>query len=178
MKSKETTDLYSQKDVNKVREQLYKEQNRKCLCTDLEIPEDACVLDHSHDDQQYVRGVLHRQVNAAIGKIENLYVRMLSFWYPYDLPTFLKQVAEYLSKKEPDTRYRHPGWLKKVSTKFCKLNAQQQLQILQQLTEGNPGTKNISQRKALFIKLIRQRKLPAAKIYELLEKASGTGERS
>ena len=58
--------LYSPKDVAKVREKLYNEQGGKDALTGLELPTDKLCLDHCHQSQ-FVRGVLHRQVNAASG---------------------------------------------------------------------------------------------------------------
>ena len=61
--------LYTTKDVQKVREQLYKEQEGIDPITGLTIPEKQKVLDHDHSNH-YVRAVLHRQTNAVLGKIE------------------------------------------------------------------------------------------------------------
>ena len=117
-----TTNLYTSKDVQKVRDQLTKEQDNLDRLTSLPIPDKQHVLDHNHETQ-YVRGVLHRQVNAALGKIENIWKRYLSTWYPGDLQMFLRQSAQYLELPD-DKRWYHPAWIKKIKTEFNKLNAE------------------------------------------------------
>ena len=71
MTDKEVIHLYTTKDVQKVREKLYEEQEGVDPITGLIIPANQKVLDHCHDSQ-FVRAVLHRQTNAVLGKIENL----------------------------------------------------------------------------------------------------------
>jgi hypothetical protein len=146
-----TTDLYNTTDVKKVRELLTKEQDNKCAVTGLDIPAKQHVLDHAHDETQLVRGVLHRQVNAFAGKAENAFVRLIAWWYPNDLPTLLRECADYL-EKEPDTRYRHNGWIKKVNTLFNKLKEAQKDAVL--LAMNQPVGKNGVERKKLFQKAI------------------------
>lgn len=161
-------DLRTATDVTNVRKKLLEEQQGKDACTGLPIPEGQAVLDHAHDENQYVRGVLHRQTNAAIGKIENFYSRLLAFWYPGTISDFLRQAADYL-EKEHDTRYRHPGWLKKATAMFNKLSADKQKAVLLALGANVGDTKNLKERKLLFIKTIRQRTLSADTILLLLK---------
>jgi len=163
-----TEDLRTTKDVARVRANLLEEQNGLDACTGLPIPKEQAVLDHCHDDEQFVRAVLHRQTNAAIGKIENFYKRLLAFWYSGTLPDFLRQAADYL-EKQPDTRYRHPGWMKKAQTKFNKLSASNQRQLLQDLGQDTGNLTNLTDRKKAFAKSIRQKNLPAGKILSKLD---------
>lgn len=151
-----TEDLYTVADVKRVRELLTVEQGNCCAITGLEIPVKQHCLDHVHDTTQYVRGVAHRQGNAALGKIENLYVRYLSYWYPDTLSTFLRQCAEYL-EKAPDSRYRHNGWIKVVKVAFNKLKASEQDLVLTSL--GYEKGSNLKDRKAKFAKLVLDRNL-------------------
>ena len=148
-------DLYTVKDTKRVRESLLKNQNNKDACTNLELsPKDSC-LDHVHDSEQLVRGVLHRQVNSYIGKLENNFTRMLSWWYPKTLPEFLEEAADYLRKNT--LPYRHLNWMKKLKTEFNKLSASQQNEVLKTLgsiTGSNPKT-----RKELFAKVVMDRSL-------------------
>lgn len=146
-KSNSTTDLYNTADVKKVRELLTKEQFNTCAVTGLDIPVKQHVLDHVHDETQLVRGVLHRQVNAFLGKSENAFTRLIAWWYPNDLPTLLRECADYL-EKEPDTRYRHNGWIKKINTEFNKLKEAQKDSVLVAL--GKTTGKNGVERKKLF----------------------------
>lgn len=149
-----TVDLYNTADVKKVREQLTKEQKNKCAVTGLDIPTKQHVLDHAHDDTQFVRGVLHRQVNAFAGKAENAYTRLIAWWYPNDLPTLLRECADYL-EKQPDGRYRHNGWIKKVNTEFNKLKEAHKDVVLVAL--GQTKGKNGAERKKLFQRAVLTR---------------------
>ncbi len=149
-----TVDLYNTADVKKVRELLTKEQKNKCAVTGLDIPTKQHVLDHAHDDTQFVRGVLHRQVNAFAGKAENAYTRLIAWWYPNDLPTLLRECADYL-EKQPDGRYRHNGWIKKVNTEFNKLKEAHKDVVLVAL--GQTKGKNGAERKKLFQRAVLTR---------------------
>lgn len=160
-----TKDLYTTKDVSEVREILKKEQKNKCAVTKVDIPKKQHVLDHSHDKDQFVRAVLHRQVNAFIGKLENGFVRLIAWWYPKSLPTLLRECAYYLENNS-ETRWRHTGWIKKINTEFNKLNAKQQDFVLKSLTDD--VCKNSSERKALFKKLVLSKKLNYKKLSNLI----------
>ena len=144
-----TVDLYNTTDVKVVREKLTKEQNNKCLVTSLDIPPKQHVLDHAHDDNQLVRGVLHRQVNAFLGKAENAFMRLMQWWYPNDLPALMRECADYLEREE-DTRFRHNGWIKKINTQFNKLKESDKDKVLELM--GLEKGKNGAERKKLFQK--------------------------
>lgn len=146
-------DLYTVKDVQRVRELLLKQQDNLDACTLLEMPPKQACLDHIHDDEQLVRGVLHRQVNSYIGKLENNFVRMLRWWYPNDLPTFLEQAADYL-RREP-LPYRHPNWQKRLKALFNKLNSKQMKQVLESF--GKTDGKNLAERKQKFSEIVLDR---------------------
>jgi hypothetical protein len=146
-----TIDLYNAADVKKVRELLTKEQDNKCAVTGLDIPPKQHVTDHAHDDTQLVRGVLHRQVNAFLGKAENAFTRLIKWWYPEDLSTLMRQCADYLDQ-EPDTRYRHNGWIKKINAKFNKLKESDKDKVLE-LMGLQKGT-NAAERKKAFQKAL------------------------
>lgn len=161
-----TIDLYNTADVKKVREYLTKEQNNKCLVTDLDIPVKQHVLDHNHDDTQLVRGVLHRQVNAFLGKSENAYVRLINWWYPKDLPSLMRECADYL-EREPDTRYRHNGWLKKINTKFNKLKESDKDKVLLLINAG--AAKNSIERKKLFQKALLTKEHSYATLMKIMK---------
>lgn len=161
-----TIDLYTPADVKKVREQLTKEQDNKCLITGLEIPARQHVTDHAHDDTQLVRGVLHRQTNSFLGKTENAFVRLIQWWYPNDLPTLLRQCADYL-EREPDTRFRHTGWLKKATSKFNRLKESDKEKVLK-LMQAENG-KNGTERKKIFQKQLLTRQYSYDTIRTLIE---------
>lgn len=148
-----TIDLYNTADVKKVREQLIEEQEGLCAITGISTASNNFALDHKHDHEQLVRGAAHKQANAALGKLENLAVRYL-YWYPDGLPEFLRKCAEYI-ERQPDRRWRHPGWIKKVNTLFNKLKEAQKDAVL--LAMNQPVGKNGVERKKLFQKAILTR---------------------
>jgi len=162
-----TVDLYNAADVKKVREFLTNEQNNKCAVTGIEIAAKQHVTDHAHDETQLVRGVLHRQTNSFLGKAENAFVRLIAWWYPNDLPTLLRECAEYL-EKEPDLRYRHNGWIKKINTKFNKLKESQKDSVLAKL--GKPPGKNAVERKKMFQSAVLTKKFSYSVICSFINK--------
>lgn len=127
----QTETLYTTADVARTRQKLLKEQGGMDALTGLEIPPKQAVCDHNHRTQ-YVRGILHRQSNAVLGRIENMWTRYLAYWYEGTLSDFLRKAADYLEKPD-DTRYVHPGWIKRVTTDFRKLKAKEQLDVLAEL---------------------------------------------
>jgi hypothetical protein len=150
-----TTDLYTATDVKKVKEQLYKEQLNRCALTGVVVDIKDCHTDHAHDEEQLVRGALHKQANMGLGKLEGLWTRYLAYWYPGTLSDFLRQAADYIDKPK-DTRWRHPGWVKKVSTAFNKLKESDKDRVLIALDQ--PKGSNAKQRKELFRKAVLSRK--------------------
>lgn len=169
-----TQDLYTPDGVRKVRDLLLEEQKGKCAILDIDIKGSnrTPVLDHRHDENQYVRAVLERESNALLGVLENAHRRFLSYWCDLPLPEVLRSIANYLERPE-DVRWRHPDWLKKVSSKFNKLNATQQTFVLQSL--GYASGKNITERKATFRKASLDRSLGFVKISEVLKQALDQG---
>lgn len=168
-KDKMTTDLYTAADVKKVKELLYKEQQGKCALTDLPIDIKDCHTDHAHDELQLVRGVLYKQSNMVLGKLEGLWLRYLAYWYPHTLSDFLRAAADYLERSEhrPDTRWRHPGWMRKVTIKFNKLPATKQNEVLKMM--GSVVGKNPHERKKLFAKKVRDKTLGFHAIIAILD---------
>ena len=158
--------LYTPTDVKKVRELLLKEQNGCDIMTGLPIPDKQACLDHSHFTQ-FVRGVLHRQTNAALGKLEGIHTRYLSYWYTGTLPDFLRQAADYL-EREDDLRYIHPGFIKRLSTDFNKLPEALKRAVLKEL--GQPEGGNGTERKKLFQKAVLTKEHTFDKLKEVIER--------
>lgn len=152
---KQTTDLYTTKDVAVVRAQLIEEQESLCALTRTEILPRQAVTDHNHQSL-FVRGVLNRATNSVLGKIENAYARYLAHWWKGSLSDFLRLAANYL--EEPDNlRWRHPHWIKKVKTSFNKLNEAQKSKVLIGL--GYEDGANGKARKEIFAKVVLDREL-------------------
>lgn len=169
---KQPESLYTTKDVTRVREELLKKQVNCCELTQVPIPEKQAVLDHDHKTQ-LVRAVLHRQSNAALGKIENVFNRFLAHWYPGDLIKFLYDCREYLIYTEyhASKEYYHPGWLKKVKTEFNKLRSSEKDEVICRL--DGEESKNDTQRKKQFSKLILNRSLGYDIILNYINESKG-----
>lgn len=167
-----TIDLYNTADVKKVREQLIKEQDGLCAITGIPTASNNFALDHKHDEEQLVRGAAHKQANAALGKLENLAVRYL-YWYPEGLPQFLRMCAEYI-EREPDRRWRHPGWIKKASTSFNKLKEAHKDVVLVAL--GQTKGKNATERKKLFQRAVLTREYSYDTIRALIQEVKERDE--
>ena len=158
--------LYTTKDVARVRDKLKKEQNNLDPITGLEIPDKQAVLDHCHDSQ-FVRAVLHRQTNAVLGKIENLWTRYLSWWFTGTLPDFLRGCADYIEKEHPK-EYLHPSFIKHLQIQFNKLNEKQKQNVLSYFGEQNGC--NAVQRKLYFKKFVLKRTHSMNEILEVIQK--------
>lgn len=160
-----TEHLYTPTDVKRVRDKLAEEQNNKDALTGLELPDKQKCLDHDHRSQ-FVRGVLHRQVNAALGKLEGVHTRYLKHWYEGTLSDFLRQAAQYL-ELEQDERYLHPMWIKKSCTMFNSLNEAGKKEVLHLMHQ--PQGSNATERKALFRKALLSKKFTFFEVKELIE---------
>jgi len=124
-----TKDLRTTKDIAETRKFLLEEQDNKDACLGIDLTGRRCVLDLAHNDTQFVRGVLDHEVNAFVGKIENSYLRHIRYWYKEEnLSNIMRKIADYIDKE--DTRFRHPQWKKKLTTRFRKLKAESQTSIL------------------------------------------------
>ena len=157
--------LYSPADVKKVRLLLYDEQDGKDALTGLDLPKDKQCLDHNHKTQ-FVRGVLHRQINCALGKLEGVYARYLSTWYPGSLSDFLRLSADFLEKGD-DNRYVHPGFIKRLCTDFASLNEKGKKEVLHLL--GQPQGNNATERKKLFRSALMTRKFTYDQVKAMIE---------
>jgi len=162
---KESQHLYNPADVKKVREVLLKEQDGKDLVTGLPLDLSNSVTDHSHQTH-YVRGIIHRQINSFVGKLENNYIRMIKWWYNGTLPDLLRQIADYLDRPD-DLRYIHTGWLKACGTKFNALSEGQKKEVLKSL--ARPEGANAKERKEIFRKALLSRQFTLTQIEYIIQ---------
>ncbi len=162
-----TTDLFTTTDISKVRTLLIKEQGNISALSGL--PLEQPVLDHLHDIEQFVRGVINSKENVALGRIEGLYVRYIGYWYKGTYPEFLRLVADYI-ERGVDRRYRHNGWLSKVKTEFNKLNESSKDRVL--IALGSKAGKNGLERKKLFSKVILNKELGYTLILSTIKEAA------
>lgn len=168
MTTESTTDLFTATDTKKVRELLIKEQQGLDLVTGLPLTKPC--LDHAHDSEQLVRGVIDLSVNAYLGHCENNFKRHISWWSDLTISELLRMIATYL-ERPVDKRYRHPKWLAKAQTEFNKLKESEKDKVLLVLTTD--VCNNSSKRKATFKKLLASRKYSRDYIYDLIERSKG-----
>lgn len=140
-------------DVAEVRTELLEQQEGKDDITGLEIPQGKSVLDHDHSDD-LVRGVLHRNVNSMIGRIENAYHRELGWWYSDKLSDFLRKTADYLDKE--NLPVYHPSWIATVIVQFNKLNATQQNKVLHNFGTKAKKQNLLERRKAMRALMVKK----------------------
>jgi len=107
------------KDIKRVREELQKAQNNICPICGGTI--DAPVLDHEHKKKIHgsglVRGVICRNCNVYLGRIENN-CRRFGFTLE-ELPDVLVNISKYLKVK---TNYIHPSEEVKLKLKKSSYN--------------------------------------------------------
>jgi hypothetical protein len=139
---------------NKVKE--YRRNHTPSSCPVLRIKINDWVLDHDHQTGM-VRGVISRQANSLIGKIENFYLGMCK-GDKKDLPKTLRAIARYLEKETTDVL--HPVGLIQLTKKFKALTSEKQKGILvdlgakrKQLMECS----NASERTKLFRELTKHK---------------------
>jgi hypothetical protein len=140
---------------NQIKE--FREANKPVSCPILDTKTNDWVLDHDHQTGM-VRGVLSRQANSLLGKVENFFLKMCR-GRKEDLPNTLEAMAAYLEREEMDVL--HPVGLTQLTRKFANsLTASQQVTELKDLgaSEGDLAScKNQKQRKELFRKLTKNK---------------------
>ena len=97
---------------NKIKE--FRERNKPLCCPILASQKDDWVVDHDHQTGM-VRGVISRQANSLLGKVENFYIRMCK-GDKEDLPGVLDAMATYLEQETLDVL--HPVGLTQLTKKF------------------------------------------------------------
>lgn len=138
---------------NQIKE--FREGNKPVSCPILDIKTDDWVLDHDHQNGM-VRGVISRQANSLLGKVENFYLKMCK-GQKEDLPNTLEAMAAYLEQETLDVL--HPVGLTQLTRKFGNsLTAAEQVTELKDLGASDDdlaSCKNQKQRKELFRKLTK-----------------------
>jgi len=96
-----------QKDIKILKEKLHKENNGICPLLGIPVPVEKMALDHIHKlksepyatDKGTIRNAIEFRANAMEGKITNNWKRYYSAdtsKHPTDLPTYLRNLADYL----------------------------------------------------------------------------------
>ncbi len=134
----------------------YREKHKPTCCPILSIKTDDWVLDHDHQTGM-VRGVISRQANSLLGKIENFYLKMCKGDKEF-LPVTLEAMASYLETARTDVL--HPVGLTQLTKKFRNsLTSAEQISTLEDMgasrEELNACT-NLKHRADLFRKLTKR----------------------
>ena len=122
--------ILKQKDLATFREELYKKQGAKCDILDIPLDPDKRVLDHIHSEHKYytetgyIRGVIHRDINVLLGKIENQWNRTSKdLKEMFELDEVLIMIAKYIKKhKYKKEKIIHPREYKEPKIMKSKYN--------------------------------------------------------
>ena len=111
-----------QKHLSALRLVIYNKQKGVCPILKQIIPFEDTVVDHKHgkktiktghEGKGLIRGVIQSQVNALEGKIYNNYLRLGLKKYS-DLPTLLRNIADYIENPPEGYIYAHPSEIPKA----------------------------------------------------------------
>ena len=134
--------------VNKLAD--WRKENEPSVCPILNRETNDWVVDHDHKSGE-IRGVICRQANTLIGKMENIYTTMCK-GDPRELPDVLENIASYL--RQPNSYLLHPVGLNQLTSRFKNnLLKDDQLFLLSVLGATNDelnACNNISKRVKLF----------------------------
>ena len=140
---------------NKIKE--FREANKPISCPILDIKTDDWVLDHDHQTGM-VRGVISRQANSLLGKVENFFLRMCK-GKKEELPNTLEAMAAYLEQETLDVL--HPVGLVQLSKKFTSsLTAKEQELFLEGMgasSEQILDCTNAKERQKLYKQLTKEK---------------------
>ena len=108
----------------------YRQRNKPDECPILGIPlkYSEAVVDHDHKTG-LIRGVVHRQGNVLLGKIENVFRRYLA-GHNLDIETTLLHLIDYLHDTPERDLVFHPSSIRLFCTRFRSRTAHDQRQIL------------------------------------------------
>lgn len=110
------------KDIKPLKEKLHKMNNGVCPLLGIPVDANNMVLDHIHklkseeyaENKGTIRNAIEFRANALEGKITNNWKRYFGADesnHPIDLPSFLRNLADYLEEgayNDHDTYYIHP----------------------------------------------------------------------
>ena len=140
---------------NKIKE--FREANKPISCPILDVKTDDWVVDHDHQTGM-VRGVISRQANSLLGKVENFFFGMCK-GKKEELPNTLEAMAAYLEQETLDVL--HPVGLVQLSKKFTSsLTAREQELFLEGMgasTELIQDCSNAKERQKLYKQLTKEK---------------------
>lgn len=133
----------------------YRDKHKPVSCPILDTKTDDWVVDHDHQTGM-VRGVISRQANSLIGKVENFYLGMCKGDKDL-LPITLEAMAGYLENEK--SNILHYAGLNQLRNKFKnKLTSAEQVEILKSMNATQDELEKCSNQKhraELFRKLTK-----------------------
>lgn len=131
--------ILKQKDIKPLREQwLSAQKGRDAAIPILEV--ENATLDHDHADG-YCRGVLDREVNQFLGKVESAYKRFIRH-KGISLEMALEGISRYL-RNDFSGNPLHPGHVKTLCRTFNRLPVKVQVIRLNSLGINPKNTKEL-----------------------------------
>lgn len=145
------------KYITQSRLALWRERNKPSRCPINQSEMTDCVVDHCHQSGE-IRGVLHRQSNAFLGKVENAWKRYASSSSEVPLPEALRRMADYI--EFGSSGLLHPVGATQLQKKFKQKKNEEQLKILLDLGVDieNIDVSNSDKRSKLYRKQITKLK--------------------
>jgi len=139
------------RNTDELREWRIANKPERCPILDIPLNDDCAVVDHDHCSG-FVRGVVHRESNVLLGKIENAWktrMNALVQRYELDLETILKRCAIWSTKQ---TDIMHPKGLPIIVRRFGRLSSKEQRKIL--LDNGVEPANNAKLRMKQYRKML------------------------
>ena len=130
----------------------FRSKNIPEICPILGHKDITPVVDHDHKSGR-IRGVISSEGNAFLGKIEN-YFRGRGSVGPLDLPTVLRNMANYLEQEQGPF---HPVGIRQVQRSYKSKKKAEQIKILQDIGASDleiSECKNSSSRSKLLRKIL------------------------
>ncbi len=137
----------NQKEQQKFRKLWWIKQNRKCAILNYKIKYPDAVVDHKHKlkaqkagpkGRGLVRGILHFQANSLEGVITKKFKRY-GLHKMIDLPTFLRNMADYLENPPIPGTFIH--WSEKPKKKYEPFGIQKYNKIKKHFHKLHPRAK-------------------------------------
>jgi hypothetical protein len=133
----------------------FREDNQPSECPIIEVENPSWVVDHDHYSGQ-IRGVISSEGNTYLGRLENAFNRMSFTARKVGLPKMLRNIADYLTKK--DTDLLHPTGYRQLYKRFDRMSKGDQELLLASLgcdTDTLNNLTNSKERTSLYKTIIK-----------------------
>lgn len=131
----------------------YRQKHQPESCPILGTQDYAPVVDHDHQTGN-IRGVISREANSLVGKIENFY-RSRCAGSPNTIIEALRNIANYLEQEQGPL---HPVGKRQLVKRFSRKSKEEQNLILEQLNASQDEInqcKNSKERTKLYDKALK-----------------------